>query len=269
MEGGGRQGRLRGLSEAVARPALTAPRLRANPHLAAIRARFGALGPPAAMPGLERVVLLCFTNRTGSNFLGSLLAGTRLMNVPQEWLDEARLSREAASSGIDGFATLFAHIVATTAVGGRFALKTSPAHLEVLGEAGLLELWAERLQLIHIERADRLGQAISWEIAVQTGSWHSQFAPSGTAAYRRAGIDAALETFAEANRQLALFYGRNGLVPHHVLYEALDARPAETVARLLAEMGLPAVRVEPELVPIRRQAGAVNREWRERYLRGE
>lgn len=245
------------------------PRLRANPHRAGIIERFGPLGPPAAMPALRRVVLLCFTNRTGSNFLGSLLAGTQLMNVPLEWLDAGMLGPEAGRRGIDRFPALFAALVGETAIAGQFALKVGPSHLEVLGEAGLLALWADRLHCIHIERADRLAQAISWEIALQTGSWISQHPQAAAPAYRRAGIDAALDSLADANRELALFFGRNGIVPQHVFYEDLDAHPAEAVARLLTGMGLPPIRVQPERVPLRRQANTTNAAWRHKYLGGE
>lgn len=216
------------------------------------------------------MVLLCFTNRTGSNFLGSMLAGSRLLNLPTECLDAGEILRLADRHGLTQFSDAVAEIVAKSAVERHFALKIAPNHLEILAESGLLDLWRDRLHCIHLERLDRLGQAISWEIAEQTGQWTSISAAAPAApVYRHAGILAALEIFAEGNRRFDLFFARNGLRPQHVFYEDFEADPTAGVARLLAGMGLPPLRTLPELVRIRRQRGALNEEWRQRFLAEE
>jgi LPS sulfotransferase NodH len=247
------------------------PRVVPNPHLAGIKARFGSLAvPPDALPPLRRVVLLCFTNRSGSNYLGSMLAGSRLLNLPLERLSADQVLRQADRDGLTRFADVIASIVGEAATEGNFALKVAPSHLEILSESGLLDHWRDRLHCIHLERLDRLGQAISWEIAHQTDQWTSLSAATAiTPRYSHAGILAALESFADGNRHFALFFARNGLQPQHVLYEDFEAAPAAQIARLLAGMGLPPLRTRPELVRIRRRRGALNDAWRQQFLAQE
>ncbi len=247
------------------------PRFRPNTHLDALTARFDSLAVrPDALPPLRRVVLLCFTNRTGSNYLGSMLSGSGLLNLPIECLNAEHILGEADRRQLTQFSDVIARIIADAATEGHFALKVGANHLEILGESGLLDLWRDRLHCIHLERLDRLAQAISWEIALQTEQWTSISTPTPTAPiFRHARILAALEAFADGNRQLDLFFGRNGLRPQHVLYEDLETTPADQVARLLAGIGLPPLRIRPELVPIRRQRGALNDVWRQQFLEVE
>jgi LPS sulfotransferase NodH len=251
------------------RPALFYPRFPGNPHIAGIRARFPRLAvPPEALPPLRRVVLLCFTNRTGSNAVAAMLAGSGVLNRAEECLSAGHILREAEAHALPSFAATIGRI-ASAAVAGNFALKVAPSHLEVLGESGLLECWRDCLHIIHLERLDRLAQAISWQLAEQTGQWTSLSEATAEPVYSRGGLLVAIDDFAEGNRQFARFFGLNGLCPTHVTYEDFATAPSEYVARLLGAIGLPPIRTRLELLRLQRQSGPRNAAWRARFLAGE
>jgi LPS sulfotransferase NodH len=119
---------------------------------------------------------------------------------------------------------------------------------------------------VHIERLDRLGQAISWGIAEQTGQWRSGGTPAAEPAYNPAGIEAAMARFAEDNRRFDDFFGRNGLVPQHVTYEALVQTPEAVAAAAVAGLFDATPRFDLSQVMFARQAGARNAAWRARFL---
>ena len=248
------------------------PQLEGNGHLAELEARFGDLR--AGIGALEnlaapdrRIVMLCFTNRCGSNYLASSLASDGRLNMAREVLNTDYVDETRAQT--PGFAGFMAQIFADNHVHGRWAVKVGCPHLEILGASGLLELWRDRIDYIFIERADRLAQAISWEIAVQTGQWDWTLPAAGEPIYDRARIEGALQLFADFNRSFDLFFGTNGIVPAHVVYENYVADPPAVVRRVGDAIGLPGLVYDPRRVSTRRQAGSRNAEWRARYLNGQ
>jgi LPS sulfotransferase NodH len=248
------------------------PQLPGNGHLRAVLDCFGE-GTVAAdeIPPHSAVLFLCFTNRSGSNLLAHALASSGQLNLAGELLNAEAVRDDVARHGWRRFADFFCSQWRWRMVGGRFAIKLALPHLEVLGRAGVLDLVRRSARYVFMERADRLGQAISYEIARRSGQWTSEtvvaVAP-GAIAYAREGITAALETFAAEKRQFDLFFGRNGIVPVQVLYEHLLADPAGVVRAVGQAAGLDDLAYLPERVAVRRQAGALNACWRQRYLAG-
>ncbi len=228
---------------------------------------FGSLRVGAVdVPPLRSIVLLCFTNRCGSNYLAAALGSSGHLNVAGEVLNQDAVAESTADKR--SFGRFIASTLADCQVDGRVAIKVGGPHLEILGEAGLLDLWRDRVHYIFMERADRLAQAISWEIAVQSGQWVAEFPAISEPVYDRARIAAAINQFADINRSFDEFFGMNGIVPQHVIYEDLDADPAAVVARVGRGAGLPDPVFNRAGIGLRRQANARNAEWRARFLDG-
>lgn len=248
------------------------PTLADNVHLRGIAALFGGVAvPAAAIPPHRAIVFLCFTNRSGSNYLADALASTGRINLAGELLNHDAVAADAALHGHASLADFLAAQMRWRMVDGIMAIKVALAHLELLGRAGLLAHCRETARYVFIERGDRLAQSISAEIAWQTGRWTAD-APAAPSTkgpeFSRARIAARIEGFADDNRGFDLFFGLNGIVPVHVIYEHLVADPQAQVRAVGAALGLPDLRPDTARITMRRQGGALNEQWRERFLRG-
>ena len=243
------------------------PRVEGNVHRDGLHELFKRLQVGVAeLQRYDLLVLICFTNRCGSNYLASGLASTGGLNEAREILNV-----EHAASYPDKFTfpSFVRAALQDEQRDGRLAIKVGVPHLEILGEAGLLDLWRDHIHYVFIERADRLAQAISWEIAVQSGSWHSGIEAHGQApVYDRTRIEATINYFADSNRTFDVFFGMNGIKATHVLYEELETQPGETVARVAHSIGMQQTTFRPERVSLRRQADHRNNDWRSRFLSG-
>jgi LPS sulfotransferase NodH len=243
--------------------------LEGNVHLLAATSIFGSVEvPKASVAGLRNLVLICFTNRSGSWLLADLLGTSGRFFVAGECLNGDEVANIAQRRRIRSFAGFFEEYLVGQAVDGNLVLKCGLPHLEILGRSGVLDHLGARVRYVHVERLDRLAQAISWEIARQTQHWssHRSHLPAPEPVYDRAGIEAAIELFAGYNHGFGTFFGLNGIVPEHVTYEALVARPAEVAEGVVAGMFAGPAGVDPAKVTFRRQAGPRNEEWRRRFL---
>lgn len=251
---------------------LILPRVTDNPHLRGLLAAFGSIAvPAAAIPPHAALVFLCYTNRSGSSYLAELLHATGRFNLADEMLSADEVAADRRRHGHASFADFLAAHIRWRMVEGRFAVKLATLHLDVLGRAGVLDHCRGSAQYLFIERRDLLAQAISAEIATQTGQWNSRMtvevAPERLH-FSRPRIAAWIAGFAEDNRIFHEFFRRNAIVPTQVIYEHLVADPAGQVRAVGAALGLPDLRADPARISLARQAGALNARWREMFLRG-
>lgn len=117
---------------------------------------------------------------------------------------------------------------------------------------------------VRIRRRDRLAQAVSWELARQTGRWVAEQSTWRVPTYTRSAIHGRLADLdcAEAGWS-ALLAGREVC---EVDYEDLVASPERTLRRVLAHLEVP-FRTMPELAL--RPMGDPNRlAWETRYRSG-
>lgn len=253
------------------RSALAAELTGPGPHAARIAAHFGGR---VAFDGeraefAQPLTLLAFTNRSGSTLLGQTLRkhpGFRGFGESLNGEDVVRRSREDGAATFPDYLRLIAsrgHRAATTSLG----LKAS------LDQMAMLLRWRidrmfPGLRVIHITRGDVLGQAISLRIATRTGQWSSGHAatPGAEPVYDFEGLCATIEAIGRANAGIRLLVEAAGLPCHPVTYEALVADPEATVRGIEGWAGLPD-RAAPLPPPaLERQASAVSREHRERFL---
>ena len=243
------------------------PATRENIHLLTARAIFPRLEvPAAAAAGIGQLILLCFTNRCGSWLLADLLRTSGRIGVAGEALNGDEMARAADRGRLRSFGAFFEQEIAGRAVQRRVVLKCSMMHLEVLGQAGVLDLLGERLRFVHMERLDRLGQAISWEIAEQSGQWRSGGTAMREPVFDAGRIAMAMARFAEDNRRFDHFFGHNGIVPHHVTYEALVRTPEAVAGAVVEGLFEDAPRFDMARVMFARQADGRNAAWRARFL---
>ena len=155
------------------------PQFADNIHLRGLMTQFGSVAvPAAAIPPHTAIVFLCYTNRSGSNYLADALHSTGRFNLADEMLSHDEVFADVRRHGHASFADFLAAHFRWRMVEGRFAVKVATLHLELLGRAGVLDHCRDTARYVFIERADRLGQAISAEIAWQTGRRDATLQPA-------------------------------------------------------------------------------------------
>lgn len=237
-----------------------------------IEAHFGGFGCGAlSLPDGVTYVILCFVNRSGSNYLADLLGATGVMNRANEaflWDSVSHVERVAPQASFEDYVS---SIVRWNVTNGYFAVKAGPDQLALLGRIGFLDAIWPRARFLLIEREDTLDQAISFAIALRTGVWvaDASTAPPPAPAYSRADIEQTAGFIAQGRAGLERFFAANAVTPLRVVYETLVAEPQAELDRIGRWLGIGTLRAAPERLRTLRQADATNRAWRARYLAGD
>lgn len=240
-------------------------------HRAAIAGLFAPEAPQVSPDPALRFVFLCFTNRCGSNYLAELLASTGALNRAEEVFNGQTITEHVRAQGLASLSAYLDFLCRRLALGGRFLSKIGLEQLVMLTEAGLLDQIGHRAQFLLIERQDKLAQAISLLVAIQTQQWtsrHSRRMGDEALVYDRRILTEQQALIAQQNFGFYRFFASNGIAPMHIAYERLEENPEALVAEIGTWMDLPALRADPAALPIARQESSVKAAWRARYEAG-
>lgn len=242
-----------------------------NVHLEQLRPY---LGPPRRLRRPQRcrkIVFLCFTNRSGSNYLAELLGATKRINIAGEFLNFDTALTHIRKNNLDSLHDYFVGLADTLAVDGSFACKIAITQIALIKQAGLLDELMPHCKFVVSERADLLGQAISLEIASRTGKWTSYMPPTGAvteADFNRTRLETIMRNIANEQRLFRLFFAANGLGYFQVNYEQLTSH-TPTVMRMMCEwLGIEAPVDCFQRTETERQSDALNETWRSLFLNG-
>jgi LPS sulfotransferase NodH len=236
--------------------------------------------------------IICATPRSGSTLLCDLLSQTGVAGHPNSYYRQESVVDFVAAWGIaPGEGPEFerryldAAIVAGTGDTGTFGMRvmwpSMPFLLEQLArlfpdettDTGRLAAAFGTLVYIHLQRKDRVAQAVSRAKAEQSGLWHRYADGSErerVKEYRAPEYDGPqLEQFiaeAEAHEaQWHRWFGMIGVMPFELTYEELSADPTTTLAKTLGALGQDpdiAARVK---VQSARLADTTSRDWAARF----
>ena len=211
--------------------------------------------------------VIASTPRSGSHFLGQLMASTHVLGDPLEYFNRANRQLWAALASEAGEDVQAYVECRRTSPNGCFGMKL---HFHHLADA-LDEFGADRFFRTHrfvvIRRQDVLAQAISCSIARQTGSWISAAERRREPVYNAADItDRLIDIlFQESQwRSVALLQDLERI---EVVYEDIvrDAQAALIEITNFVTQG--DARFDGELrVGTQRQAERINEAWRDRYI---
>ena len=245
----------------------------ASPNRDAIRARLPLRAPGAlSVPAGARLLFLCFTNRSGSNYLGNVLAAAGLTPNAEELFNADLVFETCAANRLASFQHYFSHVVRTRSRQGNFLTKVAAEHLALLLQSGILQQVLPVSHFIVIERADKLAQAISLSIAEQTQQWAWYLPaaiPESELSYSGRRIAELIDVITEQEVAASRFLALNGIVPLKVNYELLVQRPQLAVDRVTNHIGLPRAIINPSRIELRKQATVLNELWRQRFLGGD
>ena len=213
------------------------------------------------------VYIIASLPRSGSHFLGHLLANSGELGSPLEYLhpNHLRKWREVlgASTSADALRELFRR---RTSPSGWFGLKAHWNHFaDALVDTSIADLLRPR-QYIFIRRSDQLGQAISLVLARQTGAWISFHGRRSEPVYSFEAITTARQEIEAQDRSWADYFLRTKTEPLTVRYEDLVDDPAAILQKVSDALG---VRVTPgkrTLAMPKVQATQINKEWRVRFM---
>jgi LPS sulfotransferase NodH len=211
---------------------------------------------------------ICTEPRSGSSFLGRVLSSTGVLGRPREYFNATALRAQP------GFADYpeeperqLGEIVARGVTpNGVYGVKVFCEHFDRVAETR----WAGRLPalaFVHLERADLLGQAISFVRAMQTRQWTAGGPVAAEPTYNAGAIERALAFLAGRQSRWRLYFARNDLPVLRLVYEDVMASPqgaAEQVGRLLGLTETP--RVVPERIGLEIQRDDLSDDWRRRFL---
>lgn len=230
------------------------------------------LGPPPSRPlspGLDvDYIFLCFTNRTGSNMLGQMLASTGACNAAGEFFNWDIVMDTVRGHQLADFTAYFEHVVAQDAVDGRIVMKAGLSQLALLAAYGILERILPRSRFVLIQRQDKVAQVVSWVIASQTQRWTSQHAariPEQELTYQFGWLQSDLFGLLQSEAEMAKFLACNAITPLHVSYESLAADPVGVTQRLLNDLELGHLRPDAARLTLRRQSSPIKSLWRDRF----
>ena len=246
------------------------PNVSGNGHLKELTKFFGELTQgPAIIPASTKFVFICFTNRSGPNYLAELLASDQQIGLADETLNADAIIKSSKKKGFKSLQEYFGFLAQKIAKNNYVVIKIAPYQIEMLGKAGILDQVIDHSHFVVIERSDKLAQAISHHIAFQTKKFKSIHKGTGAVIapeFNRERIDGITTNISNMYRNFNLFFSRNGIVPISVNYEQMIAHPKFTLSFIGSRIGLPDLKFSRKRIRLERQAGPLNQEWREKYL---
>ena len=219
------------------------------------RVRYGGSEPVFSQP----LVLLGFTNRSGSNLLGEYLRLTGNFSGFHEHLNASAVRNMAERTEARTFPD---HMAALAKMQDKkanaYGVKASWDQMLMLLRWRVDRMFAS-VHVIHIERLDVLAQAVSFSIAAQTRKWMSTQAGTGAKpAYNATDIRNRLDGIGSGNkliRQICSVYGLDTLTTR---YEDLVTEPVAELDRIHKWLGIPLRRLDLGKARLDRQSDGTN-----------
>lgn len=217
--------------------------------------------------GETKGYLIASSARSGSHFLANLLFQTGQLGSPLEYLHPKHFKTWQEILGVPPKATLRAIARRRTGPSGWFGLKAHwPQFADLLDEATSAE--APRItHFIRLTREDYIAQAVSMEIARQSGAWISYHtAGAEEPQYDFQAIYLVCKNLQAEDAAWNSYFDEHQIVPHRLTYEDLVAAPEEAVRGILDFLSVPhdlrAVRTQdgPQ-----RQMTQRNTQWCKRF----
>lgn len=223
----------------------------------------------SAIPSAIKFVFICFTNRCGSHFLADGLTSSGALNYAGEMFNAETVIADSRKHGVADLGQYIGFLVRSNARNGFLVAKVSVTQLALLAQAGILDHLSSRLSYIVLEREDKLGQAISYALALRTGRWtseHESKVATKNVEFSRDLIESFIRGVIAEMELFQTFFGLNGIIPLHISYEMLDAMPHVIIPWVGERLGLPGLRFASAAIRFKRQSDETNWIWREKFL---
>jgi len=254
--------------------------MRISPSLAELANVYGDQLPQDFLNPERRTVIesgtqflfLCFTNRCGSNHLADLIQSTGMFNQPEEFFNLEPILDQAAEKDLQDMGAYLNHVSATYGKNSWFATKIGLWQLITLAHLGIIEEILDRSRFLVIERRDKVSQAISMAVAMQTQQWTSKdFARRSEEdlAYDRELITQMLKNIETQTRGFFDFFLENEIVHALIAYEAILAAPQASIDSIGKWLAVQGLKIDDCRLSLESQMSPLKRRWRVKYLAGD
>jgi trehalose 2-sulfotransferase len=222
---------------------------------------------------LRKSYLIASSYRCGSSYLCWLLWKTGLLGAPSEVLNATSelpqfINRFKTSAPSDYISKILERRVSKNGV---FGVKAHFHHFEAYQKQypALLKRIAP-VTYIHINRPDKVAQAVSMVKALQSNRWHSRMegGPKPTLHYDREMIANCIVDIEEQDLAWRRWFKAHKVSPFELTYNELTKDAAGVVRRIVELLGVDNDEAEEVFVPsVEKQGDETNNEWIERYER--
>jgi LPS sulfotransferase NodH len=211
-------------------------------------------------------VFVCFSNRSGSNYLAELLASTGKMPRAREIFNVPVVLKLSKQNKAESFRHFCQMLARNYALDGLFVSKAGWQQLYFLAKTRMIPEVFAAPRFIHVRRRDLLGQAISFVIAHQTGAWTSEQVPEREPVYDSVAIADQMGRIADSAARFERFFATFGFPHLDVAYEDFIKDKPGCVSAITTWLGLGPSTIKEEETRFQRQRNTINDEWRERFL---
>jgi LPS sulfotransferase NodH len=214
----------------------------------------------------SRSYVVCCNPRSGSTYLVLLLASTKMLGYPWEWVrgDGGLAHHSFGSYTSDAQEQIDSVLHDGCTSNGVCALKMLPEHFDSRAPS----LWVEKmpaLKYIYLIRDDLLGQAISLSIARQTNSYGSWTTRHTAPVYDANHINYCLDFIALGEARWRKFFAINNIFPLVITYEKLVEAPQATVDDIAKLVGIRDAPIDWKDVNADIQRDQITVEWKARF----
>ena len=210
-----------------------------------------------------------FTNRCGSNLLCDYLRQTPMFSGFTEMLNATTVAQICQQRQIRTFPEYIIQVSNLhRGPNSIYGFKASVEQLAMLIRCNINNMYQGGIRVIHISRQDSLGQAISYQIALQTKAWVSGERHAQAAQDIRCdpeGLNRIMEEIRLSNLATEMLCTAQSLRRISVYYEDLVKDPAYVLAKISAFCDQDPSSWHPQPPSLSQQANEVNQAFRSQY----
>ncbi len=185
----------------------------------------------------EKIYCIAFTPRSGSTWLGHMIAKTKALGLPKEWFNHNAAMYTIRNSGSGSFLEYYEYLKHFHKANGIFGAEVAFQHFDKLIQEGYEYVFDEVDSWIFLRRRDFVAQAVSLYRAVQSGIYHvrgDKSAPEVHLEYDRDKIAKLVFNIMNQEWRFLQYFEKTGITPSMLWYEDLLPMQAEDILSHLA-----------------------------------
>lgn len=217
----------------------------------------------------EKILIILFPSRAGSNYFGQLLSSTGWFNLVGESFSPPQLIAVKEREKLNDLHEAAQWMIDNRGTEHAFGFKAGFKVLTAAAELGFLPEVIDRAQLVLLRRRDRIAQAVSAVKGLHTGKTHSRQPlqrPLEDDDYDGEAIAANHHSIVLTEVMQAEFVERLGKTAPLYFYEDICAEPEQHVTAVCDLMGLTMPdKYEPKKVTLEVLRDDLSRRWAERF----